>query len=513
MPELVGASHSVNGEVGQLNILGGDFTYNVVSTNESEPYVLNISGGTFSADPTAYLADNTIVKRNGSAEPYTYTVLAKANLTSGVYLSDPTGALANRYYVSNADTENCVWTVSYSAPSSSGGSSSSGSATTEKNPDGSTTTTVTKPDGSKTETTTSQPVTDESGTTTTTKTETVTNKDGSKTETTTETVKGADGATTETKTQVATDKTGATTSTETVKATDANGSTATKVTETNAAGETTTNVQTTVSDKAVAEAAKDEAPVTLPVEVTAPKAGDTKEAAPVVQVDLPASVTPENPAKVQIPVADITPGTVAVIVNADGTEEIVKDSVVDENGVILNLEGSATVKLVDNSKDFDDTKNHWAQDSIDFVTAREIFNGTSDTTFSPNSDMTRGMLMTVLARFDGQDTSGGTVWYEKGMEWAKANGISDGTNPNEPVTREQLATMLYRYAGSPAAEGSFDAFPDGGNVNDYADAAMRWAVETGLINGMGDGTLNPQGDAARAQLAAILMRFCENLVK
>lgn len=124
--------------------------------------------------------------------------------------------------------------------------------------------------------------------------------------------------------------------------------------------------------------------------------------------------------------------------------------------------------------------------------------------------MTRAMVMTVLARFDGVDTSGGTVWYEKGMEWSKAAGVSNGADPDRPVTREQLVTMLYRYVGAPGVSGTLDGFPDAGQVSDYAKTAMRWAVETGLIQGA-NGLLNPQGNATRAEVAAILSRFCTNL--
>ena len=121
--------------------------------------------------------------------------------------------------------------------------------------------------------------------------------------------------------------------------------------------------------------------------------------------------------------------------------------------------------------------------------------------------MNRAMLMTVLARLDGKDTSGGSIWYEKGMDWAKANGVSDGTNPENVITREQLAAMMYRYAGSPATSESLDGFTDNSAVSDYAADAMRWAVEQGIISGMGDGTLAPQGDATRAQVAAMLTNF------
>ena len=305
-----------------------------------------------------------------------------------------------------------------------------------------------------------------------------------------------------TTTTVTDKKTG--TVTETVKLAD--GTTGTVVTDKNG---NIIEVKATVSSAAIKAAEKSGEAVTLPVEVPAAK---TTEDAPAVQVTMPKTA---GSVKVEVPVEKVTPGTVAVIVKADGTEEIVKTSVVTENGVVLKVKGNVTVKVIDNSKEFMDVHpvNHWAEGAIDFVTAREMFNGTSTTTFTPDSSMTRAQLMTVLARFDGVDTTTGDTWYEKGMEWAKVNGVSDGSNPNGNITREQLATMLWRYSGSPAAKGSIDHFSDADKVSDYAADAMAWAVEIGLINGMGDDTLAPQGDATRAQLATILMRYCENLAE
>ena len=136
-----------------------------------------------------------------------------------------------------------------------------------------------------------------------------------------------------------------------------------------------------------------------------------------------------------------------------------------------------------------------------------MFYGVSETLFSPNTAMTRGMLMTVLAQYDGQDTSGGENWYDAGVNWAVANGISDGTMPEKSVTREQIVTILYRYAGSPAASGSLD-FPDADSVSGYARDALVWATQNGILTGHDTGLLEPQGQATRAQVAAILMRFC-----
>ena len=107
-----------------------------------------------------------------------------------------------------------------------------------------------------------------------------------------------------------------------------------------------------------------------------------------------------------------------------------------------------------------------------------------------------------------QKTEGGTNWYDKGMSWAKANGVSDGSNPGGSITREQLVTMLWRYAGEPKATAKLSAYPDAAKVSDYAADALSWAVETGLIRGL-DGNLAPQGTATRAQVATVLMRYWE----
>ena len=126
-------------------------------------------------------------------------------------------------------------------------------------------------------------------------------------------------------------------------------------------------------------------------------------------------------------------------------------------------------------------KSDWFADAVAYVTDKGLMNGTGSDTFSPNASTTRGMLMTVLARYAGENTTGSTPWYQKGMEWAKANGVSDGTNPEVNITREQLVTMLYRYAGSPKANGSLDSFSDAASVSSYAVNAMQWAVANGIV--------------------------------
>ena len=149
---------------------------------------------------------------------------------------------------------------------------------------------------------------------------------------------------------------------------------------------------------------------------------------------------------------------------------------------------------------------------MNFVTAREIFNGTGEGEFSPNNSMTRGMLMTVLARLNGVDTDGGATWYEKGLEWAVTQGISDGTNPDQSVSREQLVTMLWRASGSPENSGSLGSFTDVDSVSSYAADAMSWAISKGLITGTDKNELIPGSDATRAQVATIMMRYCAMLL-
>lgn len=249
-----------------------------------------------------------------------------------------------------------------------------------------------------------------------------------------------------------------------------------------------------------------EGPVTLPM----PEVDATTdlETAPKITVSHP----DKDSVKVEVPVNNVTTGTVAVLVNEDGSETIIKDTVITENGITVSLSDGQTIKVIDNSKTFSDVAdNYWGASAIDFATSRELFVGTSDDEFSPEAGMTRAMVWTVLARYEGANatTAPGEAWYEFGREWAMENGISDGTMHDQTITREQLAAMLYRYVGSPEVSGSIGHFADAASVNSWAKDAMIWAVQNGLIVGMGDNALNPQGTATRTQVAAILQRFIE----
>ena len=225
-------------------------------------------------------------------------------------------------------------------------------------------------------------------------------------------------------------------------------------------------------------------------------------------VSVPKSV---GSTRVDIPVSKPTGSMVAVIVHPDGTEEIVKGSIVTETGVALRAEGDVRLKVIDNAKRFNDMANHWAKDAVEFASSRELFNGVGNDAFGPDRSMTRGMVSTVLARLAGADTAGGETWYAKGTVWAVENGISDGTAPEQPVTREQLAAMLYRYAGSPAVSGEL-GFDDTTVISIWAYDAVRWCVDNGILNGVGGNRMAPQDLARRGQVAAMLMRFLQATV-
>ena len=372
-------------------------------------------------------------------------------------------------------------------PSGSGSSGGSSSTTTEtqRNPDGSTTTTVTRPNGSTTETTrhpdgSSEVVeTTKDGTVTTTTTDTEGNQ--------TQVVENTDGS-----------------SRTTVDNQDGSGS----VTTVDENGQVVS--EATLSEAAVAAAHTAGEPVALPMPAV-PVTTD-RESAPTVTVNLPTS----GSAKVEIPVKDVTPGTVAILIKADGTEEVLKASLPTENGVAVPLSDGDTVKLVDNSKKFADVPgSYWAADTIAFVTSRELFAGTTADTFAPDTAMSRAMIVTVLARLEGMDTATGDTWYEAGRQWAMASGVSDGTNMEQGLSRQQLATMLWRYAQAKGYDVSIGedtnilSYTDAFDVAEYAIPAMQWAVGAGIISGTSTDTLSPQGPATRAQVATMLMRFCE----
>lgn len=170
----------------------------------------------------------------------------------------------------------------------------------------------------------------------------------------------------------------------------------------------------------------------------------------------------------------------------------------------------------------------WYAEAVTYVVENGLFQGTSATTFAPNANMNRAMLVTVLYRMSGEQAKADTAfddvaqdaWYAEAVAWAKTNGIVSGVSatqfaPNQNVTREQMAAILYRYAQYKGqetgnADANLAAFADANTVSSYAVPAMNWAVKNGLISGTSATTLSPNGSATRAQVATILMRYQKN---
>ena len=179
--------------------------------------------------------------------------------------------------------------------------------------------------------------------------------------------------------------------------------------------------------------------------------------------------------------------------------------------------------------DVDETD--WFYDEVVYVYENGLMNGVENNQFAPNTATNRAMLATILYRLAGEPAVSGDMpftdvaagqWYTDAVLWAAQNGIVNGLGedtfaPMNTLTREQLVTMLYRYAEAEgydvSAAADLSGYPDAGKVQTYAQEAMSWAVAEGIVEGMDDGTLNPAGNATRAQIATILMRFCEGVAQ
>lgn len=176
----------------------------------------------------------------------------------------------------------------------------------------------------------------------------------------------------------------------------------------------------------------------------------------------------------------------------------------------------------------DVSANDWFASAVDYVTGKGMMNGTADNTFSPKANTTRGMVVTVLYRLENQPSTSAAsftdvasgAYYANAVAWANANGIVSGYGsgkfgPNDKVTREQLAAILYRYAQykkyDVSGAKSLDGYTDAQSVSSYAVPALQWANAAGIVTGKSGSKLDPKGNATRAEVAAMLMRFCENV--
>ena len=251
---------------------------------------------------------------------------------------------------------------------------------------------------------------------------------------------------------------------------------------------------------------------TVTADPTAAKAGAT------------VTLTPAPDAGYQVgsvAVTDRFGDAVAVTEQADGTYTF----------TMPNGQVTVTVTFAEAPLPFPDvTEGDWFYDAVRYAYETGLMDGVGDSLFAPNSQTTRAQLVTILYRLAGEPEVSGTsgftdveadTWYTDAVVWAAENGIVNGTTdttfaPGEDITREQLVTILYRYAESKgydvSASADLSGYPDAGQVQDYAQPAMAWAVAEGIVEGV-DGNLNPAGNATRAQIATILMRFCEGVAK
>jgi len=234
----------------------------------------------------------------------------------------------------------------------------------------------------------------------------------------------------------------------------------------------------------------------------------------------------------QLPAPESGKGTVAMLVNSNGEMDIVRMSSVRDGMLTVPLTGSADFIVVNNAMDFSDTDNHWASEYIDFVTARDLFKGTGENTFSPGTGMTRGMIVTVLGRLSGVNPDEydeisfsdikDNAYYARYVEWVARNGIAQGAGQGQfladrEVTREQLAVILYnfmKYMGLTLSQSEADneAFADEEEISNYAREAVAAMQRAGIINGKNGNRFDPNGTASRAEVAAMLERFVSSIV-
>ena len=252
---------------------------------------------------------------------------------------------------------------------------------------------------------------------------------------------------------------------------------------------------------------------TVTADPTAAKAGTTVTLTPV----------PHRGYQVgTVAVTDRFGEAVAVTEQADGTYTF----------TMPNGQVTVTVTFAEAPLPFPDVaEGDWFYDAVRYAYETGLMDGVGDSLFAPNSETTRAQLVTILYRLEGEPEVSGTsgftdveagTWYTDAVAWAAANGIVNGVSetefaPGKDITREQLATILFRYAEAKgydvSARADLSAYTDADQIQSYAAESVAWAVAEGLIQGFEDNTLRPAGNATRAQIATILMRFCEGVAK
>ena len=231
------------------------------------------------------------------------------------------------------------------------------------------------------------------------------------------------------------------------------------------------------------------------------------------------SIAASEHGKVSANLSNASAGSVITLTaTPDEGYELLSISVRDADGKPVALDGmkftmpesSVTVTAVFGQGGLpfvDVSVNAWYYESVKAAYEAGLMNGVTDTEFAPNATLTRAMIWTIIARASGVETEGGATWYAKAQEWVVANGVSDGEDPMGNVTREQLVTMLWRLNGSEVMTGYIGNYIDTGDISEWANNAMLWAVQNGIIEGDENMALAPKADTTRAQAATFFVRY------
>ena len=285
------------------------------------------------------------------------------------------------------------------------------------------------------------------------------------------------------------------------------------------------NVQISLPYTLTSTAVKNGAVIDLPI----PEVPDTDSRydAPVIVF----SIHTNDPVRVRVPINNPSAGTVAVLVDKNGAETVVKTCTTGKDSLYVTLSGSTTVKVVNAAKKFKDvSRNEWFHSAVDFVTSHGLFQGEDATTFAPNKSMNRAMIVQVLYNLEGSPNHGiypfysdiAGEWYAVPACWATLqgyiNGFTDGTfRGDENITWEQFAVILYRYVGSPSNSGFVNTpiynYYDYTDISLYAWDAMYWAVNSGVLYTDGGNHLSPQSEVSRAEVAQTFRNLMEYLAR
>ncbi len=402
--------------------------------------------------------------------------------------------------------------------------------------------TITNSDGSSSSITNSVSTT-ATGTVTKSNTETKTSKDGSSRSVTKSAATASDGTVTESEQITETNIDGSATATTETITTKPDGTVTTLNSTTEIASNGTSVTTITSSDGITGTVEMDDcsavtrakivingddldtgAVVTIPVVI-----GATDNFSDAAEIKITVPFTISDPVKVEVPVENLTSGTVAAAVAINGEEEIISKSAITNDGISLSVRNSMTIKIANNAMDFNDISDHWSHDAVDFASSHNLFNGTGNNEFSPDVPMNRAMLATVLFRLEGAVAEGvnpfedveNDTWYSDSVIWASANGIVQGTGngfePLRDITRQEIVVMLYRYANmlgmDTSSSAALESYEDSDEIADWAIDAMEWAVSVGLMTGRTATTLVPQGSATRAEVATLMQRLVNLMLK